>query len=128
MFIDNKSKYDFATTVDLMQDKVVENGWSVLHVHTLDQVLGKKGFDVLPVTVLEVCKAPLSARILGTDKHRSVSVMMPCRISIYKTSEGEVIISRMDAANMAKSLQGEGATVMVEAFEQMEKIIEPLVD
>jgi uncharacterized protein (DUF302 family) len=54
--------------------------------------------------------------------------MMPCRISIYKTSEGEVIISRMDAANMAKRLQGEGAAVMVEAFEQMEKIIEPLVD
>jgi uncharacterized protein (DUF302 family) len=127
MFIENKSRYDFDTTVGKIGELVVHGGWSLLHVHDIKGIIGKKGYDVLPVTVMEVCKAPLSAKILGSDDDRAISVMMPCRISVYQKGNGDVFVGRMDAASMATGMEGAGAEVMVEAFRQMEEILAPVL-
>jgi uncharacterized protein (DUF302 family) len=127
MFIENNSRFDFDTTVEKIRELVANGGWSLLHVHDIKGIIGNKGYDVLPVTVMEVCKAPLSAKILGSDDDRAISVMMPCRISVYQKGNGDVVIGRMDAASMATGMEGAGAEVMLEAFRQMEEILKPVL-
>lgn len=127
MFLENLSKYDFETTVSKVNELVLQSGWSLLHKHNINEILASKGFDVLPVAVLEVCKAPLSAKILSNDDDRAISVLMPCRISIYSKTNGDVLICRMDAAKISSALEGEGASVMSEAFNEMERILEPVI-
>jgi len=127
MFIENNSRYSFTETADRLNDAVLEAGWSILCVHDLKETLHKKGFEVLPVKVFEVCKGSLSAKMLKHDKERLFSTLMPCRVSVYETFDGETKISRLNAGIMAKEYGGVVEEVMGAAFEQMEKILEPII-
>ncbi|MDP3451758.1 MAG: DUF302 domain-containing protein [Bacteroidales bacterium] len=127
MFVENYSRYDFNTTVKLLEDAVIAAGWSVLHRHNLNDILRNKGFEVLPVSVIEVCKSSLSVKILERDSERRFSSLMPCRISIYETSDGRVKISRLDAGKLAGVEGGVAGEVMGVAFDEMESIIAPLL-
>ncbi|HBG25038.1 MAG: hypothetical protein A2X17_03935 [Bacteroidetes bacterium GWF2_41_61] len=127
MFIENTSKYDFTETAQRLNDAVLAGGWTLLAIHDLKETLHKKGFEVLPVRVFEVCKGSLSVKMLERDKERLFSSLMPCRVSVYETSQGVTKISRLNAAIMAKEFGGIVEEVMGDAFEQMEKILEPLI-
>jgi uncharacterized protein (DUF302 family) len=127
MFIENTSKYDFTETAQRLNDAVLAGGWTLLAIHDLKETLHKKGFEVLPVRVFEVCKGSLSVKMLERDKERLFSSLMPCRVSVYETSQGVTKISRLNAAIMAKEYGGIVEEVMGAAFEQMEMILEPLI-
>jgi uncharacterized protein (DUF302 family) len=127
MFIENNSRYNFNETVQRLNDAVLAQGWSLLAIHDLKETLHKKGFEVLPVKVFEVCKGSLSVKMLELDKERLFSSLMPCRVSVYETSQGVTKISRLNAAIMAKEYGGIVEEVMGAAFEQMEIILEPLI-
>ncbi|PKP05865.1 MAG: hypothetical protein CVU10_11035 [Bacteroidetes bacterium HGW-Bacteroidetes-5] len=127
MFIENTSKYDFTETAQRLNDAVLAGGWTLLAIHDLKDTLHKKGFEVLPVRVFEVCKGSLSVKMLERDKERLFSSLMPCRVSVYETSQGVTKISRLNAAIMAKEYGGIVEEVMGAAFEQMEMILEPLI-
>lgn len=127
MFIENNSRYNFTETSQRLNDAVLDAGWSLLAVHDLKETLHKKGFEVLPVKVFEVCKGSLSVKMLERDSERLFSSLMPCRVSVYETSQGITKISRLNAAIMAKEYGGIVEEVMGAAFEQMESILEPLI-
>jgi len=127
MFVENNSRYNFTETTQRLNDAVLEGGWSLLAVHDLKETLHKKGFEVLPVKVFEVCKGSLSVKMLERDNERLFSSLMPCRVSVYETSQGITKISRLNAAIMAKEYGGIVEEVMGAAFEQMEKILDPLI-
>lgn len=127
MFIENTSKYDFTETAQRLNDAVLAGGWTLLAIHDLKETLHNKGFEVLPVRVFEVCKGSLSVKMLERDKERLFSSLMPCRVSVYETSQGVTKISRLNAAIMAKEYGGIVEEVMGAAFEQMEMILEPLI-
>ncbi len=127
MFVENISKFGFDETVNKIGEAVTAAGWSLLHTHNLKETLQKKAFDVLPVTVLEVCKASLSVKLLERDKERAFSSLMPCRISVYNTSDGNTIISRLNALEISKQSGGVVEEVMGGAFIQMEEILDPFM-
>ena len=83
MIIEKVSPWDFEKTVQLLTDAAVKRNWNIPATHDLQMSLAKAGKAVNPVKVLEVCKPEYSGKILEKNDERIVSVMMPCRISIY---------------------------------------------
>jgi uncharacterized protein (DUF302 family) len=65
--------------------------------------------------------------MLSLDEQRIYSSLMPCRISVYATTEGKVYISRMNSGVLAAQAGGVTEKVMTLAFNDIEHILEPLV-
>jgi uncharacterized protein (DUF302 family) len=126
MFIENESIYSFEETVQKMTDSILSIGWKVSHIHDLQETLRKNNLEVLPIKVLELCKPTYSVRLLERDEERLYSSLMPCRISVYETSDGKTKISRMDSGVMAAQIGGIVFEVMQKAYSDIESILEPL--
>ena len=127
MFIKNESKYSAEQTVEKIVSALENTKWNVLHMHHLHNSLAKHGYNVPPVTVIEVCRPDYSVQMLSLDEQRIYSSLMPCRISVYDTSEGKVYISRMNSGALAAQAGGITEKVMTLAFRDIEQILEPLV-
>ena len=127
MFIENESIYGFNDTVEKLSESIVSNGWKVTHVHDLHETLKKNNFDVLPVKVLEVCRPDYSVKILRNDSERIYSSLMPCRLSVYETSDGKTKISRMNSGVLASQIGGVVEEVMSLAFNDIEKILKQYI-
>jgi len=52
---------------------------------------------------------------------------MPCRVSIYQTAKGEVIISRLNARGMAPMFGEELAGIMMKSGDGIETIIKETI-
>ena len=85
------------------------------------------GKDVLPVKVLAICHPKHSSKILEKDNERIVSCMMPCRISVYKKSNGKTYISRINPAPMAKAYGGLVEQVMTESANEIEVMLGDII-
>src|SRR5512133_778915 len=123
MFIENESIYGFNETIEKLSESIALKGWKVTHVHDLQETLKKNSFDVLPVKVLEVCRPDYSVKLLRSDEERIYSSLMPCRLSVYETSDGKTKISRMDSGALAAQIGGIVKEVMTLAFNDMENIL-----
>ena len=91
--------------------------------HELHKAVAKSGFDVKPVTVIELCQPKHAGKILKRDENRKVTSLMPCRVSVYETSDGNVVVSRMNSGLVSKLFGGEIAEVMTDASEETEEIL-----
>jgi len=113
--VEKISKYGFDITVDRLRSEAEKGGWSVPAVHDLQQSLAKSGKAVRPVKVIEICKPAYSGQMLELNDERIISVMMPCRISVYEKDDGKVYIALMDPAPMASGMPENVARVMKDA-------------
>lgn len=127
IFTKTESKYNFAQTVDLIEQSIRDNGWSMPHQYDLQATLNKHGFAVKPVRVFSICKPDLAARILGSDDDRHISAMMPCRVAVYENENGKTYIARMNAILLSKLLGNNAEAVMRDAGQESERILEPLL-
>jgi uncharacterized protein (DUF302 family) len=123
LFIEMVSPADFPKTIDAFRTETKAAGWSIVTEHNLAGMLSARGYTLHPVIVLEVCNSKYGGQLLSKDENRYVSSMMPCRVSIYETSTGKVVISRMNASLFAGMVTGEVAEVMLKADSEMDAII-----
>lgn len=121
--VETVSPFDFDTTVHAIQQAVAQKGWKVPSVHDLQKTMKKNGYDVLPVSVIELCHPTHASRILKDDQARMVSSFMPCRVSVYETSDGRVVISRMNSSLMSRIFPTTIAEVMADATSEVENIL-----
>jgi len=128
MMMEDESRYGFEETVSRFETKVDEAGWSIVNTHDMQAVLDGHGYDVDRVETFELCSSEYSAEILKLDDERVVSPLMPCRISVYETSDGSVYISRMNSSLMARTFGGVINDVMQKAAAETEEIIDPLIE
>ena len=126
MFIKRESRYNIIESASKIESGFTEANWKIMHVHHLHNSLKNKGYEVLPVIVMEVCRPDYSVKMLSLDNERIYSSLMPCRLSIFKTSDGKTWISRMNSGALAKEAGGVTEEVMTLAFEEIEKILAPL--
>jgi len=127
MFIENESIYGFNETVDKLTEAIVTIGWKVSHIHDLQETLHKNSYKVLPIKVLELCKPAYSVKLLERDKERLYSSLMPCRISVYETSDGKTRISRMNSGAMAAQIGGLVNEIMQKAYSDIEEVLKPFI-
>ncbi len=118
-----QSKKSFSETLKIFKEEVSKAGWSVLNANNMAGVLSERGFTLHPVVILDICSGKYSARILGKDEYRPISAFMPCRVSIYQTSDGKVFIARMNTGAFVKMMPSEVAEVMLASDDEVAKII-----
>jgi len=121
--IEQSSKYDFDKTVNLLIAEAERRDWNVPAVHDLQQSLAKSGKTVKPVKVIEICKPAYSGQMLELSDERIMSVMMPCRISVYVKDDGRTYMALVDGAEMASGQPGKIAKVMKAASGETFEIV-----
>ena len=128
MINENESNYSFDETVERIQAVAIEAGWKVPAIHEINNSVASGGFDVAPVTVIELCKVNLAGQILSEDDSRIVSSMMPCRVAVYEDEEGRVIVSRMNTGLVSKLFGGDIAVIMADATDETELIVNSVLN
>ena len=127
VMLESESRFGFAETVEKISAAAVESGWKITIIHDLQETMKKNGREVLPVKVIEMCNPAHAYNILSEDAYRSVSPMLPCRISVYTKADGKTYLSRMNAPAFAAMIGGKAAETMIRAYEETEVIIRPMI-
>ena len=127
MIIEKVSPFEFDKTVELLTAAAAKGNWNIPAVHDLQASLAKAGQTVKPVKVLEVCKPEYSGQMLQKNDERIVSVMMPCRISIYLKDDGKTYISLIDGAAIVEGMPETIRTVMVAAANEVNDIVDSVI-
>ncbi len=123
MFVTTESPLGHDQTVEAIQTAASASGWKIPTVHRLNLGLKKLGHEVAPVSVVELCQPEYAARVLADDTGRSVSSMMPCRVSVYDTGDGRVMISRMNSGLLGSMFEQPVSGIMRQATADTEAII-----
>ena len=127
MIIEKVSPWDFEKTVELLTAAALKREWNIPAVHDLQASLAKAGQTVKPVKVLEVCKPEYSGKMLQKNDERIVSVMMPCRISIYLKDDGKTYVALINGAALASGMPETVSAVMVAAAEEVNQIVDSVI-
>jgi len=123
MITETQSTMGHDETVETIIATAEEMGWKIPATHEIHDSVSRGGYDVENVTVIELCNVDLAGDILTGDENRIVSSMMPCRVAVYETSDGQVIVSRMNTGLMSSVFGGKVQSVMAEATNQTELIL-----
>lgn len=123
MLMEDPSTMNFADTVRTIQEQAEAHGWKLPKIHEISNTVNEAGYDVLPVTVIELCKADIAGRVLADDAGRRVASMMPCRVAVYETSGGDVVVSRMNSPLMSRMFGGIVQEAMTEAAVGNEELL-----
>ena len=118
-----QSNKSFSETLKTFKEETAKAGWSVLNANNMAGVLSERGFTLHPVVILDVCSGQYSARILENDNYRPISAFMPCRVSIYQTSDGNVFVARMNTAAFVAMMPPEVAEVMSASDDEISRVI-----
>lgn len=124
--IEKQSRFDFDKTVEMISAEAVNRGWKVPFIFDLQMSLLKAGQEVRPVKIVEICKPAYSGKILSVDADRIISVMMPCRISVYQKEDGNTYISIMDAGKIIPLMPEAAGEVMKAASDETIEIVKKI--
>jgi uncharacterized protein (DUF302 family) len=122
LILESESRHGFADTIKRLRTAAKRSGWKLPNQLDMQASMKKFGHRVPPVTVLSLCKPDLAVKILGKDRHRHLSAMMPCRLSVFERS-GKAYVARLNVVAVAKQLDAKAAAVMLAAGRGMERII-----
>ena len=118
MVIELQSSFDFDKTVEIITAEAERREWKIPAVHDLRESLAKAGKTVKSVKVIEICKPQYSGQILELNDERIMSVMMPCRISVYLKDDGKTYIALINSGMMASMLPEKIAGIMKSASDE----------
>ncbi len=104
IIIEHVSPFDVETTVAKLIAAAALKEWQNPAVHNLQQSLAKAGKTVRPVQVIEICKPEYSGKMLERNDERIVSVMMPCRISVYQKDDEKTYVALLNMSSMATGI------------------------
>lgn len=104
MFSERVSPFTMEETVARIQHNVeaAGNGWSLSGLRYPVRPLEAEGINALPVMLIEACSTKYSGPILQDDSVRFLSLLMPCKIGVYKKNDGKVYIGIMNAGLIAR--------------------------
>jgi uncharacterized protein (DUF302 family) len=108
MFNEVQSPFGFEETIARIQHNIEDNpelkakGWALSGLRNPARAVQADGGNVLPVQMIEVCSTKYSKPILKDDTVRFLSILMPCKVSVYKKNDGKVYIGTMNAGLMGK--------------------------
>ncbi len=129
MFHETASPFGLEETVARIQHNVVENpelkakGWALSGLRNPARAVQSDGGNVLPVMMVEVCSSKYSGPILREDTVRFLSILMPCKISVYKKQDGKTYIGTMNAGLMGKMFGPLVGDIMGKVAEDQKKFL-----
>jgi uncharacterized protein (DUF302 family) len=117
------SLFGFNETVELLITAATDREWGNPATHDLQNSLAKAGKTVRPVKVIEVCKPAYSGAMLEKSDERIVSVMMPCRISVYEKIDGKIYVATVNVKSFTVGQNENIQKVMTEAADEIDVIV-----
>lgn len=118
LILEQSSKFNFEETVKALIREAEKRAWNIPAIHDLKESLAKSGKNVKPVKVIEICKPEYSGQMLELNHERIISVMMPCRISVYEKDDGKIYVALLDSGALASGLPENIAKVMKKASDE----------
>jgi len=125
--IEQVSPFDVPTTVEKLIEAADKKEWQNPAVHNLQQSLAKSGMEVRPVQIIELCKPEYSGRMLEKSDERIVSIMMPCRISVYEKEDGKTYVALMNTSEMSAGMPASIAEPMQGASDETFEIVKTVI-
>lgn len=123
-----KSKLSFEQTVEMIESKALAKGWQVPKIYDLQNSLVEAGYKQFGrLKILSMCQPDHAHKILSIEENKKISSMMPCRIGVYESADGETYISQMNIGLMSKMFGGTIETVMGEVAAEEHEMIHELV-
>jgi uncharacterized protein (DUF302 family) len=111
MLITHETTRGYDETIAALQERIQGAGWVVSGVKEMNPSLAKEGVDFKPrVSLVSLCQPHYAKSILTTDRH--ISVMMPCKFSVWEGDDGKVYLTQMNTGLMGKLFGGNVAKVM----------------
>lgn len=127
MFTERVSPYGMEETIARIQHNIQDSpelkakGWSLSGLRNPAKAVQGDGGNVLPVMMIEACSTKYSKPILKDDTVRFLSILMPCKVSVYKKEDGKVYIGSMNAGLMGKMFGPMVGKVMGQVAEDQKK-------
>lgn len=129
MLQERRSPFGLEETVETIRQNAEAIDWVVSGVKEMHTSVKKHGGpEILPVMLVELCKADFAGRILLDDEARYASVMMPCTISAYTKADGTTYVTNIRAGLMGTLMGGTVAAVMAEVAAEQAKMLEFLAE
>lgn len=127
MFTERASPFGVEETVARIQQNIQAasgKGWSLSGLRNAAKPIEKDGGNVLPVLMIEACSTRYSAPILKDDSLRFLSILMPCKISIYKKQDGKVYIGTMNASLIGAMFGSKVGDIMKEVAADQQSFLQ----
>lgn len=117
-----KSNKSVQEVVDTILATVPNYKFGVLHIHNVKETLKSKGVDFnKECQILDICNPSYAKQFLETDM--SLSVIMPCKISVY-TDEGLTTIAMNSLVQLVDDINPDLIELAQEVQETLLNIIE----
>jgi len=125
MFNETVSPFGVEETVARIQHNIeaTGNGWALSGLRNPTRAIQADGGNALPVMMVEACSTKYSKPILNEDSVRFLSILMPCKISVYKKNDGKVYIGTMNAGLMGKMFGPLVGDIMSQVAEDQKKFL-----
>jgi len=124
-FSEVESPFGVEETVARIQQNIQNagNGWSLSGLRNAAKPIENEGGNALPVLMIEACTTKYSGPILKNDATRFLSILMPCKISVYKKTDGKVYIGLMNARLIGRLFGSEVGALMEHVAADQAKFI-----
>lgn len=125
MFTEYPSPFTVEETVARIQQNIQNagNGWSISGLRNPVKPLQAEGTNALPVLLIEACSTRYSGPILKDDSVRFLSLLMPCKISVYKKADGKVYIGILNAGMIASLFGSKVGEIMDHVVADQQKFL-----
>jgi uncharacterized protein (DUF302 family) len=125
MFKEVPSPYSVEETAARIQQNIqaAGNGWSLVGLRNPGKAVEQDGGNTLPVLMVEACSTRYSGPILKNDSIRFLSILMPCKVSVYKKSDGKVYIGMMNAELIGSLFGSEVGALMAQVAADQAKFV-----
>lgn len=125
MFVERASPFGMDETIARIQHNILNSGtgWTLSGLRNPGRAVQMDGGNVLPVVMVEACSTRYSGPILKDDSIRFLSILMPCKIAVYKKNDGKVYIGNMNAGLMGKMFGPLVGEIMGKVAQDQEKFI-----
>ena len=127
IIIEHVSPFNVETTVEKLVAAATKLEWQNPAIHNLQNSLAKAGKEVRPVQVIEICKPEYSGKMLEKSDERIVSVMMPCRISVYEKADGKTYVALLNMASMTSGMSATAADAIKGATDESFAIVKSVI-
>ena len=127
VIIEQVSPFDVPTTVEKLKAAADKKEWQNPAVHNLQQSLAKSGKEVRPVQVIEICKPEFSGKMLELNNERIVSILMPCRISVYEKENGKTYVALLNMTEMLTGLSPVAIHAIQSASDESFEIVKSVI-
>lgn len=124
--IDKKVNYSFEEAINIVTEKLKEQGFGILTEIDVKATLKEKiDVDFKKYVILGACNPNFAHQALQVED--KVGALLPCNVIVIEQEDGSVDVSAIDALNMMKQINNPALNSIAEQVgERLQAVIDAL--